>query len=103
MAGPCSLKENDILVIEGIHGLNDKLSYTLPAESKFKIYISALTQLNIDEHNPLSTTDCRLLRRIVRCQNPWNDGTGDDCDVEICAKGRRKKYFPVSGQCGCHV
>lgn len=60
------LKENDILVIEGIHGLNDKLSYTLPAESKFKIYISALTQLNIDEHNPLSTTDCRLLRRIVR-------------------------------------
>ena len=53
------LKENDILVIEGIHGLNDKLSYTLPAESKFKIYISALTQLNIDEHNPLSTTDCR--------------------------------------------
>lgn len=60
------LEENDILVIEGIHGLNDKLSYTLPSESKFKIYISALTQLNVDEHNPLSTTDCRLLRRIVR-------------------------------------
>ena len=60
------LGEDDILVIEGIHGLNDKLSYTLPAESKFKIYISALTQLSIDEHNPLSTTDGRLLRRIVR-------------------------------------
>lgn len=60
------LGEEDILVIEGIHGLNDKLSYTLPAESKFKIYISALTQLSIDEHNPLSTTDGRLLRRIVR-------------------------------------
>lgn len=60
------LGEDDILVIEGIHGLNDKLSYMLPAESKFKIYISALTQLNIDEHNPLPTTDCRLLRRIVR-------------------------------------
>ena len=60
------LGEGDILVIEGIHGLNDRLSYMLPAESKFKIYISALTQLNIDEHNPLSTTDCRLLRRIVR-------------------------------------
>jgi len=60
------LGENDILVIEGIHGLNDKLSYTLPAESKFRIYISALTQLNIDEHNPLPTTDGRLLRRIVR-------------------------------------
>ena len=60
------LGEEDILVIEGILGLNDKLSYTLPAESKFKIYISALTQLSIDEHNPLSTTDGRLLRRIVR-------------------------------------
>ena len=60
------LGEDDILVIEGIHGLNDKLSYSLPAESKFKIYISALTQLSIDEHNPLSTTDGRLLRRIVR-------------------------------------
>ena len=60
------LAENDILVLEGIHGLNDRLSYTLPKESKFKIYISALTQLAIDEHNPLSTTDGRLIRRIVR-------------------------------------
>ena len=57
---------DDVLVIEGIHGLNDKLSYALPAESKFKIYISALTQLNIDEHNRIPTTDGRLIRRIVR-------------------------------------
>lgn len=60
------LGSEDVLVIEGIHGLNDKLSYALPAESKFKIYISALTQLNIDEHNRIPTTDGRLLRRIVR-------------------------------------
>ena len=60
------LEKDDILVIEGIHGLNDRLSHTLPAESKFKIYISALSQLNIDEHNPLPTTDGRLIRRIVR-------------------------------------
>lgn len=60
------LGEDDILVIEGIHGLNDKLSYTLPKESKFKIYISALTQINIDEHNRISTTDGRLIRRMVR-------------------------------------
>ena len=53
-------------MIEGIHGLNDKLSYALPKESKFKIYISALTQLNIDEHNRIPTTDGRLIRRIVR-------------------------------------
>lgn len=58
--------DNDILVIEGIHGLNDKMTYAIPNESKYKIYISALTQLSIDEHNPLPTTDGRLLRRIVR-------------------------------------
>lgn len=56
----------DILVIEGIHGLNDKLSHSLPKESKYKIYISALTQLNIDEHNRIPTTDGRLIRRMVR-------------------------------------
>jgi len=60
------LGPDDILVIEGIHGLNEKLTHSLPAESKFKIYISALTQLNIDEHNRIPTTDGRLLRRIVR-------------------------------------
>lgn len=61
-----TLGEEDILVIEGIHGLNDALSYTLPKDSKFKIYISALTQLNIDEHNRIPTTDGRLIRRMVR-------------------------------------
>lgn len=60
------LGSRDILVIEGIHGLNDRLSYSLPPESKYRIYISALTQLNIDEHNRIPTTDGRLLRRIVR-------------------------------------
>ena len=60
------LGSNDVLVIEGIHGLNEKMSYSLPAESKFKIYISALTTLSIDNHNRISTTDGRLLRRIVR-------------------------------------
>ncbi len=60
------LGPEDLLVLEGIHGLNDKLSYSLPVESKFKIYISALTSLNIDEHNRIPSTDNRLLRRIVR-------------------------------------
>ncbi len=60
------LGPDDILVIEGIHGLNDKMSYALPADSKYKIYISALTTLNIDEHNRIPTTDGRLLRRLVR-------------------------------------
>lgn len=61
-----SLQEGDILVIEGIHGLNEKMSYSLPADSKYKIYISALTCLNVDEHNRIPTTDGRLLRRMVR-------------------------------------
>ncbi len=60
------LGPEDILVIEGIHGLNDKMSYALPSESKFKIYISALTSLNVDGHNRIPTTDGRLLRRMVR-------------------------------------
>lgn len=60
------LGKDDILVIEGIHCLNDKLSYSLDKDSKFKIYISALTSLNIDEHNRIPTTDGRLIRRIVR-------------------------------------
>lgn len=60
------LGPDDVLVIEGIHGLNDKMSYALPDESKYKIYISALTSLNIDEHNRIPTTDGRLLRRMVR-------------------------------------
>ena len=60
------LGENDILVIEGIHCLNDELTRDLPKENKFKIYISALTQLNIDEHNRIPSTDGRLIRRMVR-------------------------------------
>ena len=60
------LGKEDVLVKEGIHCLNDKLSSSIPTESKFKIYISALTQLNIDEHNRIPTTDGRLIRRIVR-------------------------------------
>ncbi len=59
-------EENDILIIEGIHGLNPVSTEQLPEENKFKIYISALTSLNIDEHNRIPSTDARLLRRMVR-------------------------------------
>lgn len=60
------LGPDDILVLEGIHGLNDKMSYALPNDSKYKIYISALTTLNVDDHNRIPTTDGRLIRRMVR-------------------------------------
>ncbi|NBH71377.1 nucleoside kinase [Clostridiaceae bacterium] len=61
-----ALGAEDILVIEGIHCLNEALSYSLPKENKFKIYISALTQLSVDEHNRIPTTDGRLIRRMIR-------------------------------------
>ena len=61
-----TLGPQDILVIEGIHCLNDALSYSLPHKSKFKIYISCLTVLNIDDHNRIPSTDARLIRRIER-------------------------------------
>lgn len=61
-----SLHPNDILIMEGIHGLNDKLTPKIPSDMKFKIYLSALTQLNLDDHNRISTSDNRLIRRIVR-------------------------------------
>ena len=63
---PKKLGENDILVIEGIHCLNPKLTEQLCDDRKFRIYISALTQLNIDEHNRIPSTDGRLIRRLVR-------------------------------------
>ena len=60
------LPENGILLVEGIHGLNEMLTSSIPKENKFKVYISALTQLNLDNHNRIATTDVRMIRRIVR-------------------------------------
>lgn len=60
------LDKRTILIMEGIHGLNDRLTPRIPKEQKFKIYVSALTQINLDEHNRISTTDNRLIRRMVR-------------------------------------
>lgn len=93
------LGSDDILVIEGIHGLNDRLSQLIPPEHKFKIYISALTQLNIDEHNPLSTTDERLIRRIVR--DARTRGTNAMETIAMwpsVRKGERENIFPFQEQ-----
>ena len=60
------LKDDEVLVIEGIHCLNDRLTSSIPQEQKFKIYISALTVLNMDRYSKVSSTDVRLIRRIVR-------------------------------------
>ncbi|KJS83096.1 MAG: ATPase AAA [Peptococcaceae bacterium BICA1-8] len=60
------IRPDQPIIIEGIHGLNEKLTYSIPKEHKYKIYISALTQLNIDHHNRVPTTDARKIRRMVR-------------------------------------
>ncbi|MBR6917155.1 MAG: nucleoside kinase [Clostridia bacterium] len=64
--GATRIGKNEVLVIEGIHGLNDKMSYAIKPEDKYKVYISAVTALNIDEHNRIPTTDNREIRRMVR-------------------------------------
>jgi len=60
------IADDQILIIEGIHGLNERLTQSIPKKSKFKIYVSALTSMNIDDHNRIPTTDTRFIRRIVR-------------------------------------
>jgi uridine kinase len=93
------LGAEDILVIEGIHCLNDKLSYTLPAESKFKIYISALTQLNVDEHNRVSSTDGRLIRRLVRDYRTRGASAKRTLSMwESVRRGEEKNIFPYQEQ-----
>lgn len=90
-----TLGKDDILVIEGIHGLNDKMSYALPSESKFKIYISALTTLNVDEHNRIPTTDGRLLRRMVRdARTRGTSAQGTISMWQSVRKGEEENIFP---------
>ena len=96
------LEDGDILVLEGIHGLNDALSYSLPKESKFKIYISALTQLNIDEHNRIPTTTTRLIRRIVR--DARTRGTSAQGTIAMwysVRRGEEENIFPFQEQADC--
>jgi uridine kinase len=89
------LNKNEILVIEGIHGLNEKLTASIPKANKYKIYLSALTQLNIDNHNRIPTTDARLIRRMVRD----NHFRGFDAATTISLwpsvrRGEEKNIFP---------
>ena len=89
------LADDEVLVIEGIHGLNEKLSYAIPKENKFKIYVSCLTQLNIDEHNRIPTTDTRLMRRMIR-DNQYR-GTAPEKTLALWAsvrRGENKNIFP---------
>lgn len=93
------LNEKDILIIEGIHALDKKILTNIPRDQKYKIYISALTELNMDDHNRISTTDNRLLRRIIR------DNRTRDYSVErtlkiwsSVRKGEEKYIFPFQDE-----
>jgi uridine kinase len=89
------LKSNQILVMEGIHGLNDRLTPRVPAAQKFKVYVSALTQLNLDDHNRISTTDNRLLRRMVRDFNFRGHSAVATLRMwPSVGRGERKHIFP---------
>ncbi|MDO4966219.1 MAG: nucleoside kinase [Lachnospiraceae bacterium] len=98
-----TLKEDDVLVIEGIHGLNEKMSYTLPKESKYKVYISALTSLNVDEHNRIPTTDVRLIRRMVRDNRTrGTKASGTLAMWESVRRGEEKYIFPFQELADAH-
>ena len=89
----------EVLVIEGIHGLNDKMSFAIQPEDKFKIYISALTALNIDEHNRISTTDNREIRRLVRDARTRGNSAKTTIGMwRSVRKGEEQYIFPFQEQ-----
>jgi len=92
---PVELKEHQVLIIEGIHGLNDALTLAVPPKQKFKIYINALNPLSIDEHNRLHTSDARLIRRLVRDRHYRGYSAAQTIDNwQSVRRGERKHIFP---------
>jgi len=92
---PVKLTDDHIIIIEGIHGLNDELTENIPQANKFKIYISALTQLNIDRHNRIATSDLRLLRRIVRDYTHRGNNALKTIELwDSVVRGAEKYIFP---------
>ncbi len=98
-AKPKRLGGNDILVIEGIHCLNPKLTEMLNDENKFKIYISALTQINVDEHNRIPSTDGRLVRRLVRDARTRGSSAARTINMwSSVRRGEEENIFPYQEQ-----
>ena len=92
--------DNDVLVIEGIHSLNDKMTYLFDSSSKYKIYISALTQLSMDDHSRIPTTDVRLIRRM--CRDAAHRGASARQTLSMwdsVRRGEDKNIFPYQEEC----
>ncbi|MHB1295819.1 MAG: uridine kinase family protein [Anaerolineae bacterium] len=95
LGDPVRLPHDAVIIVEGIHGLNPALVTDVPADALFRIYISALTQLNIDHHNRIPTTDSRLLRRIVRDAHARGYQAQDTIDRwESVRRGEERNIFP---------
>ncbi|MGF6906094.1 nucleoside kinase [Fusobacterium sp. PH5-44] len=89
------MPENGLIIIEGIHGLNERLSFEIPKKNKYKIYISCLTQLNIDNHNRIGTSDVRLIRRLTRDSMSRATHVEDTLDMwKSVRRGEEKYIFP---------
>ncbi|MBI4859667.1 MAG: nucleoside kinase [Candidatus Riflebacteria bacterium] len=96
---PIRLDDDQILIVEGIHGLNPKLTYAVPANQKLKIYISPLTQLSIDDFNRIPTTDTRLLRRMVRDQKYRGQSAKGTLELwHRVRRGEEKNIFPFQDE-----
>ena len=94
------LDADNILLVEGIHGLNPKLVPSLPPESVYRVYVSALTQLNLDSHNRVSTTDCRMIRRIVRdAATRGHNASATLRRWESVVAGEKRNIFPFQENC----
>ena len=92
---PMKLKKDSVIIIEGIHALNDILTDSIPKENIYKIYIVPLIQRNIDNHNPISITDLRLVRRIVRDKNFRNTTAYNTLESwKSVRNGERKWIYP---------
>lgn len=89
------LTSDQVIILEGIHGLNPALLPSIPADQAFRLYVSCLTQLNLDRHNRISTTDSRLIRRIVRDQRERGYSALDTIGRwESVRRGEKKYIFP---------
>ena len=96
------LLPEDVLIIEGIHGMNEKISESVPSSKKFKVFISAMTQINIDDHNRIPTTDTRLIRRMVRDNR--TRGANAKKTLELwpsVTRGEERNIFPFQEDAGC--
>lgn len=97
-----TLGAREVLIIEGIHCLNDSFSYALPRRSQYRIYISCLTALNVDDHNRIPTTDARLLRRIAR--DARTRGYGAQATIRMwpsVRRGEESNIFPYQDSADC--